>query len=106
MRDFENIKDFRIRDNKGNVKHYKKGDVVRKNGKNYIAVRSTQGYSPEHGGQGGWREINKNRITKFYHSSTPPELSNDGDEWWDSVNGIFLKYLTNEENGNSQWVEM
>lgn len=106
MTDFENIKDFRIRDNKGNKTQYKRGDVVRKNGKTFVALKNTQGYSPEHGEKGGWKEINKSRNTKFSINSTAPEIANEGDEWYDTANGLFLKYIINETNGNSQWVEM
>jgi hypothetical protein len=105
MMEFDNIKDFQIRNIQGKSILYKKGDVVRKNGRSYLAIRDTRGYSPEHGEKGGWKRINKNRIGKFSYDIDPPELPSQGDEWYDSDNGILFKYITNED-GNGQWVEM
>ena len=105
MTDSLEPKDFRIRNRLGKLYKYKKGDIVRKSGKEYIATKNTQGYSPEHGLRGGWKEINKTRITNFTSSSTPPEIAVEGDEWVDD-DGIFFKYLKNELDGVSQWVEV
>ena len=105
MSNLENIQDFRIRDSRGNVKKYKKGDAVRKNGKEYIATKPIQGFSPEHGESKGWKEINKTRITQFTKSATAPEIAEEGDEWYDTSNGIFFKYLKNSSDGSTQWVE-
>lgn len=106
MSDLENIQDFRIRDSRGIVKKYKKGDVVRKNGKEYIAIKPIQGFSPEHGEKRGWKEINKNRITKFIKSTTAPEIPEEGDHWFDSSIGVLFIYVKNTSDGTSQWVEV
>tara|TARA_Y100000034_G_C6806513_1_gene362190 strand:- start:169 stop:483 length:315 start_codon:yes stop_codon:yes gene_type:complete len=103
--EFDNIKDFQIMDIQGKSILYKKGDIVNKDGKSYIATRDTRGYSPEHGKRGGWKQVNKNRIAKFSYDNDAPELPKEGDEWYDSSNGILFKYITNED-GNGQWVEI
>jgi hypothetical protein len=105
MTNFDNIKEFHIRDKRGNLSKFNMGDVVSKNGKLYVAIRDTKGYSPEHGEKGGWKHVNKNRIAKFSYDDDAPELPKEGDEWYDSSNGILFKYITNED-GNGQWVEI
>ena len=106
MSNLENIQNFRIRDVKGNVKKYRKGDIVRKNGKQYIAIKSIKGYSPEHGEKRGWKEINENRITKFTKSNTAPKIPEEGDHWFDSSIGVLFIYVKNSSNKTSQWVEI
>jgi len=101
-----NVKEFRIKDGKGKVIKYKKGDIVHKNGKNYKAIRDTKGFSPEHGTKGGWSEVNKRRITKFNYNDTPPEIAYVGDEWYDSSVGKYFKYVVNATGGQRQWVEV
>jgi hypothetical protein len=102
----DSVKEFRIKDGKGNVITYKKGDVVHKNGKNYRAIRNTKGFSPEHGSKGGWSEVTNRRITKFNYNDTPPEMAFAGDEWFDSDLGKYFKYVVNATGGSGQWVEV
>jgi|3_EtaG_2_1085321.scaffolds.fasta_scaffold269876_1 hypothetical protein len=105
MTNFDNVKKFRIRDTRGKLSSYTKGEIVTKNGMSYIAIRDTKGYSPEHGEKGGWKRINQNRIAKFSSDPDAPELPKEGDEWYNSDSGILFKYITNVD-GNGHWVEM
>ena len=106
MSNLENIQNFRIRESNGNAKKYNKGDVVRKNGQQYIATKSIQGYSPEHGEKRGWKKINETRITKFSKSTTAPQIPEEGDHWFDSSVGVLFIYVKNSSDGTSQWVEV
>ena len=101
----ENIQDFKIREPNGNLKEYKKGDIVRKNGKEYVASKTIQGYSPEHGEKRGWKEINKTRITKFSKSTSVPEMAQEGDEWFNTDSGKLFVFIKSDD-GNTQWAEI
>jgi len=101
----DNVVNFKIRDKTGKLITYKKGDVVRKNGRSYLATRNISGYSPEHGERVGWKSINQNRITNFSYDAEAPKSASEGDEWYNSDNGILFKYITNPD-GNGHWVEM
>jgi hypothetical protein len=101
----ENIQDFKIREPNGNLKEYEKGDVVRKNGKEYVASKTIRGYSPEHGEKRGWKEINKTRITKFSKSTSEPEMAQEGDHWFNTDSGKLLLSIKLDD-GSTQWAEI
>lgn len=105
MSNIQNIQDFKIHEPNGDFKKYIKGDVVRKNGKEYVATKTITGYSPEHGEKRGWREINKTRITKFSKSDTAPEMSQEGDEWFNTDTGRLFVYIKSDD-GSTQWAEI
>lgn len=97
---------WKIKDGNGSYVVYKKGDVVSKNGKLYIATKTTsveQG-SPEHGKKAGWKEFTEDRIKKFNESSIAPVNPFVGDEWMDLSSGKLYKYV--DDGTSIQWVEI
>tara|TARA_Y100000296_G_scaffold53021_1_gene60719 strand:- start:1209 stop:1520 length:312 start_codon:yes stop_codon:yes gene_type:complete len=97
---------WKIKDDEGNFFRYKRGDVVSKNGKLYIALRSTtvEKGSPEHGKKAGWKEFTEDRIKKFNESSTAPINPLVGDEWYNTNSGILYKFI--DDGTSTQWVEI
>jgi hypothetical protein len=97
---------WKIKDGSGNYNVYKKGDVISKNGKLYIALRTTtveQG-SPEHGKKAGWKEFTEDRIKKYTENISAPINPFIGDEWYDTSRGILFKFI--DDGTSTQWVEI
>ena len=96
---------WKVKDEQGKYISYKRGDIVSKNGKLYLATRRTnvRHGSPEHGAKAGWKEYTENRITKYTDDSSAPLDPLIGDEWYDTSVGKLFKWV---DDGNStQWVE-
>tara|TARA_Y100000310_G_scaffold262820_1_gene272634 strand:+ start:842 stop:1153 length:312 start_codon:yes stop_codon:yes gene_type:complete len=96
---------WKIKDDDGNFRIYARGDIVFKNGKMYVATRTTnvEDGSPEHGEKAGWKEHTDNRIKKYTEGTSAPLDPIVGDEWYDTSNGILFKYIDDETS--TQWVE-
>lgn len=99
-------RNWKSRDKDGNFIVYKRGDIVKKKGKLFSAIRTTsvKHGSPEHGKKAGWKELTENRIKNYTEDSDAPVDPVVGDEWYDVDTGILYKFI---DDGNStQWVEM
>ena len=96
---------FEIRDFAGAPKVYELGDVVDYEGKQYVAIRQTSGYSPLHNeNTSGWKEMTSTRSMNFTNSETEPEIANEGDHWFDSSSGKLFIYI--DDKDTKQWIEL
>jgi len=93
-----------IRNIDGSVRLYYNGDVVSKSGKLYIATKNISGYSPEHGKNVGWEEYGKTSSYKFTSSELEPEISNEGDFWFNTNTGFLYIYVKDKDG--EQWMEV
>lgn len=90
---------FRILQPDGNMTVYSQYDVVEKEGKHYMAVFDTYGFSPEHGELRGWKKINGTVPVTRASAPSNPDV---GQQWLDTVSGILFEYV---DDGNSkQWL--
>jgi hypothetical protein len=97
---------WKIKNKDGSFVVYNEGDVVSKNGKLYIALRTTtvESGSPEHGVKSGWKELLENRIKKYTENATAPINPSVGDEWFDTSTGKLYKFI--DDKTSLQWVEI
>jgi len=96
--------EHKIRNIDGNIRVYYSGDVVSKNGKLYITTRNTRGFSPEHGADAGWEEYGTNSSYTFTSSDIQPEISNEGDFWFNLTSGVLYVYVKDKDT--EQWIEV
>ena len=103
---------FKVTDASGNCIQYSDGDVVYKNGKTYIAIRTPDlCKSPEHKGS-GWVELSSVSGStggftggiQYFYSTTPPINPEEGDEWFEPETGKLYKYIKDADS--EQWVEL
>jgi hypothetical protein len=97
---------WKIKDDEGHFYVYNRGDIIFKNGKTYIATRTTnvEDGSPEHGIKAGWKSYTSNRIKEYTEGTSTPLDPLVGDEWYDTSIGILFKYIDDETS--TQWVEI
>jgi|10_taG_2_1085330.scaffolds.fasta_scaffold108745_3 hypothetical protein len=100
--DNKNLGKWKMKDSNGSLKVYHKDQIISRDGNEYVALRKTSGFSPEHGERGGWKKTTTNRAKQFTESTQSPSNPKPGDEWLNLSSGILYKYL---DDGNSkQWV--
>lgn len=90
---------YRAYDENGKLIVYSAGDVVKYNGKNYIAQYTISETSPAHA---GWSLMGGG--INFYSSATPPNNVSIGDEWLNINTGKIYKYI--DDGDSSQWVNI
>tara|TARA_R110000824_G_scaffold196499_1_gene379765 strand:- start:1054 stop:1374 length:321 start_codon:yes stop_codon:yes gene_type:complete len=99
------IGNFEIRNPSGTERVYEEGDVVEFEGRQYVAIRKTSGYSPLHPeSRSGWKKLTSTRSMNFTNSETEPEVAIDGDHWFDSSSGKLFIYI--EDKDTKQWIEL
>jgi hypothetical protein len=93
-----------VRNLDGSIRVYRPGDVVSKKGKLYIAKKTTRGFDPRHGSDAGWEDYGTSSGYNFTNSETQPEISNEGDFWFDSSSGSLFIYIKDKDT--EQWIEV
>jgi|3_EtaG_2_1085321.scaffolds.fasta_scaffold60569_3 hypothetical protein len=84
---------------------YKKDDLVTYKGKTYVATKTIkEPITPDSGEDFGWKPIDDNRAIKFSTGTEPPHDPQPGDEWFDTTNGILMKYI--DDDDSEQWIEV
>ena len=81
---------------------YEPNDIVTFEGGSYKALRRNTYLDGSPKNEGFWEPL----MQSISHTAgeTPPTSPNEGDEWYDTINGKLFKYLN---DGNSvQWVEI
>jgi hypothetical protein len=102
MNEAEKLKfagEYRKYDPDGRLLQYKKGDTVVFNGLNYIATRTITGKSPIFKNS-GWEKITS--TSTFYCQETEPEISFEGDRWFNTTTGILFTRVCDTDG--LQWV--
>ena len=88
----------------GTSMEYKKNDMVSYNGKQYVATQAVSEIPPDRGELFGWLEMEDNRKIKYSVGTEPHENPQPGDEWFDTTNGILMKYV--DDDNTQQWVQI
>lgn len=105
---FENLNfkgSYRTHNTNGTVIRYLKNDVVLYKGKTYVANRTVELTTPEHGENGGWSLLGGGQnAVQFYWGETVPLDVNVGDEWFNTSTGKIYKYIT--DGDSEQWVNI
>lgn len=83
---------------------YKENDLVTYHGKSYVATKTIKEITPDKGSDFGWSELEDNRSIQFSTGTEPHNDPQPGDEWYDTTNGILLKYI--DDNDTQQWVQI
>ncbi len=124
---------YKAVDASGNLITYNPGDVVSKNGINYLATATITGYSPEHGTRVGWVSFGGGVLgatgptgpagatgatgpagpigntgatgaVDLSFTGGVPAGASAGDLWFDSTAGVFSVYI--DDGDSNQWVEL
>ena len=91
--------EYRKHDPDGRLIEYKKGDTVIFKGINYTATRSIIGNSPI-SKNSGWEKLTS--TSTFYCQSTEPEITFEGDRWFNTDLGILYTRVCDTDG--LQWV--
>lgn len=92
---------FKKYDPIGRVVVYSLGDVVEYLGKKYIATKTIKGIPPS-SKESGWKEYDM--ATKYFINEIEPLKSNEGDRWFNPINGVLYTRVL-DDNGY-HWVEL
>ncbi len=94
---------YKQKDRNGANYLYQKGDVVQYEGQTFIASRTiSDGRTPLMEEKSGWVSLSRSQV--FYKSINAPFFAKEGDEWFDSDNGVNYKRVK-DKNGE-HWIEL
>ena len=89
--------------NRGDPVVYEENDIVIYNGITYIAKRRNTFIEGLPDSERSPWSVLSSRVNHTSGENKPPN-PNEGDEWYDTANGVLFKYLN--DGDSKQWVEI